>query len=407
MGKPAGDTRFFHFTFTKKLNRMNIFYNNFRDRQEAEKGSEEKRERSFGEQMFPVVIAGHIAKGIIHVLSFCGAVILPAYGFDLLFGSFYIGLMLGFIGVLVFIEIPKWAVVNTISENYFDSKIISYGLSLVALVFIIPSIASSTYGVPIAVWWLSPDAEIISIEDIENKYAIQKESALAYYEPQINKHSKDAVNYFTSNKKKDDKTGEWRLSTSHDIQYPYNEMLKAEKYAQTCLNSRLDSIQIKMDASIASAVVANNATTQSHDFKKQHAGNIAFWVMLCLEFSYVLIVFGLGYIAYRSKEERIGIELAPNQTESNNIKPIRTESNQIEQEQPIEKQAVARNPIKFGNEQHGQIFTPQGAIKQRVRYLNKDGILTDYSKADLVRMKNRSVGSEEFKQELERLINLF
>lgn len=396
---------------------MNTYYNNFKDRQEAHKKSEVKRERSFGEQMFPVVVAGTIAKGVIHVLSFCGGVILPAYGFDLLFGSFYIGLFLGFVMVFVFIELPKWSVVSTVSENYFDSNVISYGLSMLALLFIIPSILNSTYGVEIAVFWLSPDAELISIVDIENKHSKLETAAIARWQPQIDKHSTDAIKYFEAYKRwypNEGKKGKYRLPTHKKT--PWDKMDSAEKVAQTSLNSRLDTIQSKLESAVLFAANTNASTTYLHNFKKENAGSIAFWVMLGLEFSYVLIVFGLGYVAYRSEEERIGIELVRTSSEKvqpvhakpTHIVPIQTSSNKTEQGGPPDKhKVVARNPIKFGNEKHGEIFKPQGAIASRVRYKKEDGSFVSYTKADLVRMERRPTGTEEYKDELNRLIKLF
>jgi len=381
---------------------MNTYYQNFQAKRSENKKNETEINRPFGEQLFPLVVAGTIGKGIIHVLSFCGAVILPAYGFDLLFGSFYIGLLLGFIFVLVFIEIPKWSVVATISENYFESGIISYGLALVALLFIAPSIASSTYGVPIAVWWLSPDAEIVNVIDIENKHNLEVNKAMARWEPQINKHSVDAAEYFEANKKRDNVTKEWRLSSSKAVKYPYNEMLKAEKEATKALNSRLDSIQVYRERDIQEAKAKNKTIVASHNFKKENAGNIAFWVMLCLEFAYVLIVFGLGYIKYRSRIELEGIE--PNQPEQNRIVHIRTETNKTEQGQQTKKQAVAKErTIGFEHDQHGKIFTPQGATEPRVKYKKKKGGYAEYTKAELIRMANRKKGSDEFKAECKRL----
>jgi hypothetical protein len=387
---------------------MNSFYNNYQEKQEQQRQTIEKKERSFGQQMYPVSIAGNLAKMIIHVFSFSAAVILPAYGFEILFGSFYIGLIVGFIFILVFIEIPKWSVIDTIFENYFDSQIISYGLAMFAVCLIAPSVASSTFGVPILVNRLSPAAETLNLSEIEQKFDNQKRDALSFYTPQIKKHNQDAIKYFTAFKKKDRVSGEWRLSSSPKVKQPYNDMLKAEKEAQRALNNRLDSIQVKKESALSVASNENKSTIQKHNFKKNHAGNIAFWVMLLLEFCYVLIVWGLKYYEYRSKQERTGIE--PNQDEQTQIVPIRTESKQPEQKRPVEKQAVAaKKKIGFDSEQseHGKIFIPVGATKERVKYKKEDGTFTEYTKADLVRMSKRSTGTEEYKAELERLINKF
>lgn len=392
---------------------MNSYYNNYQERKEQQKQVVEKKERSFGQQMYPVAVAGNIGKILIHVFSFSAAVILPAYGFELLFGSFTLGLIVGAISFLVFVEVPKWSIVNTIFENYYDYGFISYGLSLLAIAFISPSIVSSTFGVPILVDRMSPDAIVLSLDDIKKDYKQQAEKATAFYMPQIQKHSKDAIDYFKANKKQDRVTKEWRLSSSKAVKYPYNEMLKAEKQAQTALNNRLDSISSGLDKALLLASTKNDKIVSSHNFKKENAGNIAFWVMLVLELCYVLIVWGLKYYQHRSEQERIGLnQTEPIETESNNteqsrIVSIQTESNKTEQVRPIEKQAVAKErKIGFDSEQHGQVFIPEGKKKPRIRYKTESGSFTNYTKSDLVRMVGRNTGTNEYKAELKRLINI-
>jgi len=392
---------------------MNSFYNNYQERQEQKRQETETKERSFGEQMYPVAISGQIAKALIHIFSFSAAVILPAFLFDLLFGNFILGLVVGTITFLVMIEIPKYATVNTIFENKFDSDIVSYGLCLYAFGLMAISIVSSTFGVPLLVDRMSPDAVLISLDDIKNDYKRQSQRAASFYIPQIEKHSKDAKEYFNSNRKQDIVTKEWRLSSSKAVKLPYNEMLKAEKAAQAALNSRLDSIQSNLTKALVKANKKNDSTISSHNFKKANAGNIAFWVMLVLELCYILIVWGLKYYEYRSKEERSGVNQAePNETESNNseqsrIVAIQTESNRGEQKQPIEKQAVAKErKIGFDSEQHGQVFVPQGKKKPRVKYKTESGSFAYYTKSDLVRMVGRDTGTKEYKEELNRLITI-
>ena len=127
----------------------------------------------------------------------------------------------------------------------------------------------------------------------------------------------------------------------------------------------------------------------------------------------MLVLFGVKWYCESWKrlfviEGRIKLEQTnPNQSEQDNIIRIQPKPNKTEQKQPTKKQAVSRNPIKFGNEQHGHVFTPQGATKKRVEYEKSDGSFTTYSKADLVRMYKRTSGTPEHKTELQRLINLF
>jgi len=400
---------------------MNSFYDNYQKRQEQNRQQTEKRERSFGEQMHPVAVSGNISKGMIHIFSFSAAVTLPAFGFELLFGNFIIGLITGAILFLALVEIPKWATINTIFENKFDSDVVSYGLCIFGFVLMTVSIVSSTFGVPILVDRMSPDAIVIDMNVLKMDYKQQAEKATAFYIPQIEKHSKDAQEYFTSNRKQDRVTKEWRLSSSKAVKYPYNEMLKAGKAAQSALNNRLDSIHSNLNKALALAASKNDKTTATHNFKKANAGNIAFWVMLVLELCYVLIVWGLKYYEHRSKEERKGLDQTePKETESNSteqsrIVSIQTESNKTEQSRPTEKQAVATKrkigfedePNKTEQKQHGQIFTPMGSTTKKMYYLNKKGAIVEKSKADLVRLRNRPTATEDFKDKIDKLLTEF
>lgn len=403
---------------------MNIFYSNYEKIKEQDQQNVQEEDRSFGQQMYPVAIAGYLGKFIIHVFSFSGAVILPAYGFELLFGSFFIGLCVGFVAVLVFIEVPKWATIDTVFENYYESGIISYGLSVFAILLMAPSIVSSTFGVPILANKLAPAAIVISLEDIEEKYLIQKEEALGFYGPQIKKHSSDADEYFRRFRKKDRVTGEWRLSSSPKVKDPWNDMVKAGKQAQQDLNLKLESIHTSITKDLSIAVAENKITVADHNFKKDHAGNIAFWVMLLLEIGYVLIVGWLKYYKYRSKKERSGLvpnQIEPKQTEPVRIKPIQTKSNQTEPSRPTEKQQVAaKRKIGFEDNQpkpqprpepnqteEFEPFLPVGCTAKRIKYKKKDGSYTEYTKAELVGQFNRPTGSDEHKKRLQRIINKF
>ncbi len=288
---------------------MNIFYNNYRQQQELEDSKEEEIDRSFRQQMYPVFVAANLGKFIIHLLSFSAAVILPAYGFELLFNSFYLGLIVGFVMVLVFIELPKWSTINTIFENYFDSNIVSYGLSLFAVCLIAPSIASSTFGVPLLVARLSPAAATISLDDIEDKHKKKRLEAVSYFEPQIYKYDKEAKDYFKKYSKYYASEDRRRLSSAASIKLPYNKLLAAHSTAQERLNIRIDSIESRLSVEMAAAIADNRIIVQEHNFKRNNAGNIAFWLMLVLELCYILIVWGVKYYEDRGKKERRGLNI--------------------------------------------------------------------------------------------------
>jgi len=326
---------------------MNIFYNNYRQQKELEDSKEEEIDRSFRQQMYPVFVAANLAKFIIHLLSFSAAVILPAYGFELLFNSFYLGLIVGFVMVLVFIELPKWSTINTIFENYVDSKIISYGLSLFAVCLIAPSIASSTFGVPLLVARLSPAAATINLDDIEEKHKKKRLEAVNYFEPQIYKYDKEAKEFFKKYSKYYKSEDRVRLSSVYtaDSDSPYNKLLAAHSTAQERLNIRIDSIDSRLSVEMAAAIADNRIIVQEHRFKKDNAGNIAFWLMLVLELCYILIVWGVKYYEDRGKKERRGLNI-PTGGEKRTEK--RGEKKQKKKTEKKEKQAPTNQEVKQG-----------------------------------------------------------
>ena len=157
------------------------------------------------------------------------------------------------------------------------------------------------------------------------------------------------------------------------------------------------------------AKVSNDIIKQNHGL---FCASFGFW-LAWVTVGAMLVLFGVKWYCESWKrlfviEGKIKLEQTnPNQSAHDNIVRIQPKPTKTEQKQPTKKQAVARNPIKFGNEQHGRVFIPQGATKKRVEYEKTDGSFTTYSKADLVRMYKRPSGTPEHKTELERLIKLF
>ncbi len=375
---------------------MNIFYNNYRQQMELEDSKEEEIDRSFRQQMYPVFVAANLGKFIIHLLSFSAAVILPAYGFELLFNSFYLGLIVGFVMVLVFIELPKWSTINTIFENYFDSNIVSYGLSLFAVCLIAPSIASSTFGVPLLVARLSPAAATIDLDAIEDKHKKKRLEALSYFEPQIKKYDKEAKDYFKKYSKFYASEDRRRLSSAASIKMPYNKLLAAHSTSQERLNIRIDSIDSRLSVEMAAAIADNRIIVQEHNFKRNNAGNVAFWLMLILELCYILIVWGVKYYEHRSKLERIGLDI-PTGGEKRTEK--RGENKQKKKTEKKEKQATTTQEVKQGIQ-----------IAYAENRQNREGV-EGYFNAEnqtvLIRLKkgvNKGLLKEKSRREIEKYI---
>jgi len=397
---------------------MNKYYKRYFDSVIQDQSQEINEERSFGQQLFPVMVSGTIGVVFIHIISFFAAVIFPAYHIEVLFGSFGIGLLFGFVGVFIFIEIPKFVLTKTVFENYFESKIISYGMAFGALCFFSLSVASSTNGIPLAVNRLSPDAVLIDLEDIESKYNDQKQQALDFWTPQINKHSKEADEYFAtyaSYYKKEDRV---RLTSGGNVRETHASLEADESNARKDLNSQLKDIDIRKNQEIKEAKIENAERKESHAFRKENAGNISFWIMLVLEFVYIAYIAGKYYYKDRCKREQ---QESPDEQQSTEVNrteqestdqnktrvvPMSTEQEQTEQENKTDFQEVAAEQKKtkpIGFQQHGSVFIPDIGTEPRVRYQTKKGTWKEYTAAKLRSMANRKTVSKEWKEELESL----
>ena len=389
---------------------MNKYYKNYFERSQKEKANSREKNRSFGEQLFPLFICCSLGTFLIHFVSFVAAVIFPAFQIKILLGNPVAGFIIGGVFVFLFLEVPKFVSIKTVCENYFDSKgnIKSYGLSAIAFCCISISILSSTYGIELGVKWFSPDAKLVDVAAIEEKYNTSKQSEIEFYGEKIEKYSRQSVKYFNENSKFYPKEGKVRLSSAKSIKEPYNEMLASLSNSEKSLNDVIKKIEETRDQEIKEAKAKNELTANSHSEQKESSGTIAFWVMLAFELTYVA---GIGFVAYyvnRSEVELIGLsdETKPSQTD--NVFSINNQTVPHQPKQQTEHQAVAsrqteQNPIGFKS--HGSVFIPDNGSVPKVWYQTKTGSWANYSASDLKRMISKDTGSDEWKKDLSELVD--
>jgi hypothetical protein len=399
---------------------MNKYYKRYFDSIVQDQSQKQEAERSFGQQMLPVMVAGTIGVVFIHILSFCAAVIYPAYQVDVMTGYFSIGLIVGAAGVFTLIEIPKFVFTKTVFENYFQSGIISYGMALIAFCFFAVSILSSTNGVPLAVNRLSPDAVLISLDDIESKYNQEREQALAFWTPQIEKHSTEADEYFSTYAKYYESEDRIRLTSSGNVRETHASLEADESNARKDLNSQLKDIEFRKNQEIKEAKIENVQRKESHEYRKNNAGEISFWLMLALEFIYVLYIAGKYYYKDRCKREQqespteqesTGVnrtEQESTQQDTTRVVPLKTQQEQDQTEQPNkddsqEVRAKQNKTKPIGFQQHGSVFMPDKGTEPRVRYQTKKGAWKEYTAAEMRGMAKKKTASESWKKELESL----
>lgn len=389
---------------------MNTFYNNWRKWQIKRASEGREKNRSFGQQLFPVYISVTIGTALIHLVSFVAATIYPSYLIEISLGNAVVGFIIGAAFVLLFVEIPKYVFIKTVFENFFDSEIKSYGLALCAAALIGVSIFSSTYGIELAVKWLSPDAELESVEAIEKKYNGLIAQAKDYWQPKVDKYDTQAKEYFKTNAKYYASEDRTRLSSSKAIQQPYNKILTSLKESETALTKRLDQLQQEKQKYIERAETENDKTKSKHEDSKYHASIVAFWGMLAFE---LLYIFGIAFIAYYAdrgeKELHAPDEATPNNTGKVVAMNGRTEPNQ--QTKPRTQQndtkVVAekqQESNKIGFKSHGSVFIPDGGTVPKVWYQTTKGSWSAYSESDLKRMIKKPTGSEDWKNELKGLV---
>lgn len=275
---------------------MNKYYQNWRQHKIEAKANKEK-ERSFSDQLALAAFGANLAKYLIHILSFSAAVLLPAYAFEVLIGNFYIGLVVGCALFLLLIELPKYAVLDTIWENYYEWNEKSIGLAVIGFILICTSIISSTFGVPIMVDRLAPVPDLVDLAKIENKHDSIQSATIAHWSNIINKAEgrKDVI--LAGGQRKD------RIKT---IALKQSQNIESQILAYNdSLTTHLAIIAGSKENALDEAKQTNTKRLDQHLNRSDRVGTISMLVMLLLELSYILVVALLKYYDHRSEKEQI------------------------------------------------------------------------------------------------------
>ena len=256
-------------------------------------------------------------------------------------------------------------------------------------------------GTPAAVSLFAANPVLIDLSEIDQTFESTIKADNAEFSEQIAAATKQADDIHNKNS--------YKGKTSRKARATEQAYISQKLRLENALIDKTAQTQGERKQALKQATIENDRRQAEH---VAFCSSFGFW-LAWVTVGAMLVLFGVKWYCESWKrlfviEGRIKLEQTnPNQSEQDNIIRIQPKPNKTEQKQPTKKQAVARNPIKFGNEQHGRVFTPQGANKQRVQYEKTDGSFTTYSKADLVRMYKRTSGTPEHKTELQRLINLF
>lgn len=273
---------------------MNKYYQNWRQHKIEAKANKEK-ERSFSDQLALAAFGANLAKYLIHILSFSAAVLLPAYAFEVLIGNFYIGLVVGCALFLLLIELPKYAVIDTIFENYYEWNEKSGGLILIGFILVCTSIISSTFGVPIMVDRLAPNPELVDLAKIETKHDSIHNTTLAHWSNIINKAEGRKEVILKGGQRKD------RVKT---IALKQSKAIESQILAYSdSLATSLAIVSKDRKQAIQDAKNQNQAILDTHFNRSERVGTISMLVMLLLEVFYILVVAMLKYYDYRSEKE--------------------------------------------------------------------------------------------------------
>ena len=345
-----------------------------------------------------MLLIGFFCQVVSFVLASSGVLFLLVENFNSSTGWVLIGLsvvLLLLIESFVFVMLRAYH-----AERLDDGKVNKSTFLLLCFAFSL-STPLTYVGTPAAVSLFAANPVLIDLSKIDQTFESTIKADNVQFSEQIAAATKQADDIHNKNSYKGKTSRKARATEQAYISQKLNlENALIDKTAQT---------QGERKQALKQATIENDRRQAEHS---AFCSSFGFWLAWVTVGS-MLVLFGVKWYCESWKrlfviEGKIKLEQTnPNQSAQDNIVRIQPKPTKTEQKQPTKKQAVARNPIKFGNEQHGHVFTPQGATKKRIEYEKTDGSFTTYSKADLVRMYKRPSGTPEHKTELERLINLF
>ena len=367
-----------------------------------ERLSLQQRPKTKAERQKPIyytmLLVGFFCQVVSFVLASSGVLFLLVENFNSSTG--WVLIVLSIILLILIEGLVFFALKGFHAERLYDKErnVVTFIVLIVSFCFSTPL----TYvGTPAAVSLFAANPVLIDLSKIDQTFESIIKADNVQFSEQIAAATKQADDIHNKNS--------YKGKTSRKARATEQAYISQKLRLENTLIDKTTQTQGERKHALKQATIENDRRQAEH---VAFCSSFGFW-LAWVTVGAMLVLFGVRWYCENWErdfviEGRIKLEQTnPNQSEHDNIVRIQPKPTKTEQEQPTKKQAVARNPIKFGNEQHGHVITPQGATKKRVEYEKTDGSFTTYSKADLVRMYKRTSGTEEHKTELERLINLF
>lgn len=414
----------------------NRYYETYKENTREFKKKHTKKERSFEEQFLLVYWCGMIGAGFIHLCSFVSAVAYPTHEFQVMFGNFYLGMIISGVLVFVFIEIPKYTFFTVFFENKFDTGTQSYFMLSIAIGLALFSAYLSPNGTEYLVEWFAGDAKIEDTQVRQDDYKEQRASIVGLWQPKIEQLRKEYNTWYESQKRyyakeKDPKTGKlgrYRLPNARSLRNKDKGYTFQIAEMEKSLNQELRELSALKTTVVTDLVAKNKEKEKEHEEKKEHASIFSFFLMLILEGIYILSLAGMKYYQHRSieekpkgqKKEQTKTEL---EQETTGFEPIaiKTEPEQPEQgESSSDKGGETKQPSmqipyqnseseqKEDNEEdifHGKVFKNKGQRTARVWFEKEDGLFVAYTPGAIMSQIKSKEGSDNRKKELLELYN--
>lgn len=246
--------------------------------------AEEFRPKSHFEEWLPIYRTGGVLRFALQLVSLIMAATLIAYPSKYFLDSWLIGLPFA-VFVLYFLEKLKRRSADVGFRRYLTENRVPPFVLAVALLASGASIVSSVFGAPLFVAEVTPSPTLIDTAQIKQAAEAQKESALAFWSPQIEKAEGKAKDVF--------KEGNWKGKISGRTK---TQKFKHENRAsalEDSLNNQLANIEAGLIAAIQSANTDNGLTS---DGAEAQTATVGFWTAIgcfILEILFYLISFFL------------------------------------------------------------------------------------------------------------------
>lgn len=287
----------------------------------------------------------------IQVLTSILACALPAWGVQIITGSWYYGFLAG--GVLMFVlEYWKRYIVNnttiSIIQYRFNGAKFPISSLLVALLFVGASMASSGIGTPILVENFAPMPVKPSEEAIKAPFNERKAQAVQYWQEVKESALSKAKEVHTKNN--------WKGITVRGARASVLAYEMQAKASTDSLNAALAKIDVEQSAALSKANEDYITATDSRTTQKSSLGYWLMFVTLFLELCFIGCYAWLNYYDFREAAE-LGLVSAGSTEESNRrgtIKPKEVKESTVAHQRTV-------NAIGFNQE--GKVLDEGGKLK--------------------------------------------